>query len=68
MSITSRAEYEAARRRIVELGKLPEGVPGAETELTVLVELTAAWEAEHAEDDAVEGGATLDQRPSPRDD
>jgi hypothetical protein len=50
VTINSRAEYEAAKRRILELGNLPEGTPGAETELTVLVELTTAWEAEHADD------------------
>jgi len=47
MTISSRAEYEAARRRILELGQLPEGTPGAETELTTLVELTTAWEEEN---------------------
>lgn len=47
MTISSHAEYEAAKRRIRELGQLPEGTPGAETELTVLVELTNAWENDH---------------------
>ncbi|KPF72910.1 hypothetical protein IP69_03490 [Bosea sp. AAP35] len=46
MTISSDAEYEAAKRRIRELGQLPECTPGAETELTVLVELTTAWEAD----------------------
>lgn len=47
MTISSRAEYEAAIRRIRELGQLPEGTPGAETELTTLVELTTSWEEEN---------------------
>jgi outer membrane protein assembly factor BamD (BamD/ComL family) len=47
MTISSRAEYEAAIRRIRELGDLPEGTPGAETELTTLVELTTAWEEDN---------------------
>lgn len=49
MTISSRAEYEAAIHRIQELGQLPEGTPGAETELTTLVELTTAWEEENEE-------------------
>lgn len=61
MTISSRAEYEAAIRRIQELGQLPEGTPGAETELTTLVELTTAWEEEN------EGQARPEPAPPSRD-
>jgi hypothetical protein len=66
VTINSRAEYEAAKRRILELGDLPEGTPGAETELTVLVELTTAWEAAHADDPRDNAPAAPDPDAFPR--
>lgn len=68
MTLKSHAEYEDAKRRIRALGQLPEGTPGAETELNVLVELTTAWEAEHTQEapDTTPAGRSSES-PTPRD-